>query len=71
MPHPQGTAYRISIGLEQWDTQFIPVVKIQMVYAGKLIDRGPSFPLGSEDQQKVGAAISKLLEEYGTGANNK
>lgn len=71
LPHPQGTAYRISIGLEQWDTQFIPVVKIQMVYAGKLIDRGPSFPLGSEDQQKVGAAISKLLEEYGTGANNK
>ncbi len=63
-PHPPETDYQISIGLEQWDASFIPVVKVRMVDAGKIMDRGPSFPLGSEDHQKVNKAISELLEEY-------
>jgi len=70
-PHPPGTGYQISIGLEQWDTRFVPVVKIQMVHEGKLMDRGPSFPLGSVDYQKVNRAIKGLLEKYGTGTTKK
>ncbi|NIV98139.1 hypothetical protein GWN26_02890 [Candidatus Saccharibacteria bacterium] len=66
-PHPPDTAYHISIGLEQWESGFIPVVKIQMVHEGKIMDRGPSFPLGSEDHQKVNKAICELLEEYAAG----
>jgi 2,4-dienoyl-CoA reductase-like NADH-dependent reductase (Old Yellow Enzyme family) len=66
-PHPPDTAYLISIGLEQWESGFIPVAKIQMVHEGKIMDRGPSFPLGSEDHQKVNKAICELLEEYAAG----
>jgi 2,4-dienoyl-CoA reductase-like NADH-dependent reductase (Old Yellow Enzyme family) len=67
-PHPAGTGYQISIGLEQWGPSFIPVVKIQMVQEGKIMDRGPSFPLDSVDHQNVNKAISELLEEYAAGA---
>ena len=63
-PHPPGTGYQISIGLEQWDAEFVPVVKIQMVYEGKIMDRGPCFPLGSDDHQKVNRTIKDLLEKY-------
>ncbi|MDH4009121.1 MAG: NADH:flavin oxidoreductase [Desulfobacterales bacterium] len=70
-PHPPGTGYQISIGLEQWDSDFIPVAKIQMVYKGNILDRGPSFPLGSVDHQNVNKAISKLLEEYAAGTTKK
>jgi 2,4-dienoyl-CoA reductase-like NADH-dependent reductase (Old Yellow Enzyme family) len=71
LPHPPGTGYQISIGLEQWDSGFIPVVKIQMVHEEKIMDRGPSFPLGSEDHQKVNKAISELLEEYAAATTKK
>jgi 2,4-dienoyl-CoA reductase-like NADH-dependent reductase (Old Yellow Enzyme family) len=70
-PHPPDTAYHISIGLEQWESSFIPVAKIQMVHEGKIMDRGPSFPLGSEDHQKVNKAICELLEEYAAGTANE
>ncbi len=62
-PHPAGTSYRISIGLEQWETNFIPVVKIQMVHDGRVWERSPSFPLGTEDHAKVSKAIADLLEK--------
>ena len=71
LPHPPGTGYQISIGLEQWDSSFIPVVKIQMVHEGKIIDRGPSFPLGSEDHQKVNRAIRDLLQKYQADTTRK
>ena len=71
LPHPPGTGYQISIGLEQWDSSFIPVIKIQMVYEGKTMDRGPSFPLGSEDHQKVNRTIKDLLEQYRADTPNK
>lgn len=67
-PYPPGTAYQISIGLEQWDSAFIPVIKIQLAREEKIMDRSPSFPLGSEDHQKVHRAIKTLLEKY--TANN-
>ena len=70
-PHPPETGYQISIGLEQWDASFIPVVKIQMVHEGNILNRGPSFPLGSVDHQNVNKAISELLEEYAAGTTKK
>ena len=66
-PHPAGTEYQISIGLEQWAASFIPVIKIQLIYEGKIVNRDPSFPLGSEDPQKAARAISELLDEYAAG----
>lgn len=63
-PHPPGTAYRISVGLEQSAAGFIPVVKIQMEYNGEVIDRGPSFPLGSKDHLRVTDAITALLDKH-------
>jgi len=62
-PHPAGTSYRISIGLEQWESNFIPVVKIQMVHDGTVFEGSPSFPLGTEDHAKVSKAIADLLEK--------
>jgi hypothetical protein len=41
------------------------------VYEGKIVDRGPSFPLGSEDHQKVNRVIKDLLEKYGEDTPNK
>jgi 2,4-dienoyl-CoA reductase-like NADH-dependent reductase (Old Yellow Enzyme family) len=71
LPHPPGTGYQISIGLEQWGSSFIPVVKIQMVYEEKIVDRGPSFPLGSEDYHKVNKTVADLLEKYGEDTSKK
>ena len=62
-PHPAGTNYRISIGLEQWESSFIPVVKIQLVRDGEIWEGGPSFPLGTEDHVKVSKAIADLLDK--------
>ncbi len=70
-PHPPETGYQISIGLEQRGSDFIPVVKIQMVEKGKIMDCSPSFPLGSEDHQKVNKAIDELLDEYSADTPKK
>jgi len=64
------TDYQISIGLEQWESMFIPVVKIQMVYKGKIISRKPSFPIGTEDYIKVNQTITELLKEYSADTNH-
>ena len=63
-PHPPGTGYKISIGLEDWESNYIPVVKIQMIYNEKTSDRSPSFPLGSQDPLKVTQAIADLLKKH-------
>jgi 2,4-dienoyl-CoA reductase-like NADH-dependent reductase (Old Yellow Enzyme family) len=63
-PHPPGTGYKISIGLEDWESNYIPVVKIQMIYNKKTSDRSPSFPLGSQDHLKVTQAIADLLKKH-------
>jgi 2,4-dienoyl-CoA reductase-like NADH-dependent reductase (Old Yellow Enzyme family) len=63
-PHPPGTGYKISIGLEDWESNYIPVVKIQMIYNEKTSDRSPSFPLGSQDHLKVTQAIADLLKKH-------
>jgi hypothetical protein len=42
----------------------MPVIKIQMLSNGQISDRGPSFPLGTQDHQKVTQAIADLLEKH-------
>ena len=48
----------------------IPVLKIQMVYKGKIINRKPSFPIATEDYVKVNQTITELLKEYSADKNN-
>jgi hypothetical protein len=60
-PHPKNTQYKISIGLEQWDDTNHEVVKIQMVYNGKISGRrSPSFPTGTDDFQRVMKKVNEL-----------
>lgn len=63
-PHRPGTAYKISIGLEDWNSNYIPVIKIQMLSNGQISERSPSFPLGTRDHQKVTQAIADLLKKH-------
>ena len=63
-PHPPGTGYEISIGLEDWDSSYIPVVKIQMLFNEKASERSLSFPLGTRDHQKVMQTIVDLLDKH-------
>jgi len=63
-PHAPGTSYRISIGLEEWESQYIPVVKVQMIVDGRVSERSPSFPLGSPDHRNVVRAIEGILEKH-------
>lgn len=62
-PHPPNTQYKVSIGYEDWgDGQVPEVVKVQMVYDGVVAGRrAPSFPIGSDDLDRVNAAIHRLL----------
>ncbi|MBR3062353.1 MAG: hypothetical protein IKG65_08105 [Exiguobacterium sp.] len=61
-PHPQNTQYKVSIGEELWDEKKNPVLKVQMVYNGEIAGRrSPSYPIGSDDFQKVMGAANKLL----------
>lgn len=60
-PHPDGTEYRISTGLETWDNGNHEVVKIQMVYNGKVAGRrSPSYPVGTDDFSRVMEEAKKL-----------
>ena len=63
-PHSPGTAYMVSIGLEDWKSSYIPVVRIQMLTNDKASDRSISFPLGNQDRQKVMQTIAELLEKH-------
>jgi len=60
-PHPPNTNYRISIGLEQVDGIFSPVVKIQMQHNGMVLEQAPYFPLGSDDYERINSTIAELL----------
>ena len=60
-PHPTGTEYKISIGNEEWDSKFLDVIKVQMVYNGKVAGRKvPSYPIESDDAERVFKAIQAL-----------
>ncbi len=62
-PHPPETDYIISFGLEEIRGAYIPVIKIQMAYKGKMTGKAPLFPVGSDDHQRVNRAIEELLSE--------
>jgi 2,4-dienoyl-CoA reductase-like NADH-dependent reductase (Old Yellow Enzyme family) len=70
-PHEPGAGYLVSLGLEQRDADFIPVVKVQMVFNGEVLDRGPSFPLGSNDHKIVNKAICDLLIKHAAAPANE
>lgn len=61
-PHPNNTQYKISMGTEVWDSENHEVVKIQMVYDGKVAGRrSPSFPIGTDDFQRVQNKVNELI----------
>jgi len=64
-PHPPGTDYRISIGLEQHVAGFSPVIRIEMESKGKMLGPALSFSLDSDDYQKVSTTVAKLIEKQG------
>lgn len=64
-PHPPNTEYRVSIGTEIWDGENHRVVKVHMVYDGKLAERRtPSFPLGTSDHARVAEAVRRISGMY-------
>jgi hypothetical protein len=66
LPHPPGTCYKVSIGLEEINANYIPVVKVQMVYSDHVSEKkSPSYPLGTDDHIRVNRAIKTLLEQHG------
>ena len=71
-PHPEGTSYKVSVGLEDWgDGEFKPVTKVQMSYDGVVSGRKcPSYPIGSNDQEKVHNCICELTAEYKNGKDD-
>lgn len=67
-PHPPNTEYKVSIGYERWEYTINKVIKVQMVYDGVIAGRrNPSYPLHSDDYDKVNDAIQRLHTED-TGA---
>jgi len=73
-PHPADTAYRVSRGAEHWEDDEGPhqVVKIQMVYAGRVSGRrSPSFPLGTDDAKRVMKALDEIAKGGGLSARGQ
>ena len=61
-PQPMGTQYRVAVGDELWgDGKRHMVLKVQMVYGGKVAGRtSPSYPIDNDDEQRVRAVIDEL-----------
>ncbi len=69
-PHPENTQYKISIGEEDWDGKLQTVIKIQLVYNGKIAGRkAPSYPYDSDDAERVAAAIEQIKKDYSNEPN--
>ena len=66
-PHGSDPAYRVSFGVEHWgDGEPQHVYKIQMAYAGRVAGRKtPSFPEGTDDLERVYAAMARLKKGEG------
>lgn len=65
-PHPEGTEYMIAIGNEEWNGNYYDVIKVQMVYNGKISGRKvPSYPIGSDDAERVYKTICELIKTQG------
>ncbi|MBW2484570.1 MAG: hypothetical protein JRF05_04340, partial [Deltaproteobacteria bacterium] len=48
-------------GLEQVDAGFYPVVKVETEHNGKVLERVPYFPFGTDDHERINVLIAKLL----------
>ena len=61
-PHPTGTKYKISMGLEIWGGgDGHKVLKVQMEYNNIVSGRrSPSFPIGTDDYKRVMEAVDRL-----------
>lgn len=59
-PHPPGSCYRISSGLEQVGAGFSPVIKVEMECNGKTLDAPPYYPADSDDYKRVNSTIEEL-----------
>ncbi|MCH5199305.1 MAG: MGMT family protein [Oscillospiraceae bacterium] len=69
-PHPENTQYKVSIGEEDWDGALHTVIKIQLVYNGKIAGRkAPSYPYNSDDAERVAEAIAQIKKEYNEAPN--
>lgn len=63
-PHPANTQYKVSVGSEDWGGGHHRVLKVQMVYDGAVSGRrSPSYPLGTDDAERVNKAIQELLSQ--------
>lgn len=63
-PHPPEARYKVSIGLERLGASYVPVVKVQMAYGENVAGpKSPSYPVGTDDHERVERAIRELLGE--------
>lgn len=63
-PHPDGSHYRVAIGIEYWPEGPQQVEKVQMVQNGRVLGRRPpSFPTGSDDFSRISATLQELRGE--------
>ena len=60
-PFPSNIAYQVSFGLEEWDGNFLPVIKVQMIRDGKILNAGLSFPAGTDDFEKISEIVKDLV----------
>jgi len=59
--HPPNTQYKVALGVEDWDGKHVDILKIQMVYDGKVSGRrSPSYPIDTDDYERVHEAMLSL-----------
>ena len=64
--HPPNTQYKVAIGAEDWNGRHVDVIKVQMVYDGRISGRrSPSYPIETDDYDRVHKAVLELKERYG------
>jgi tRNA-dihydrouridine synthase len=62
-PHPSGVCYVISFGLLETAAGYLPMVKTHLSYPGDDTERCPTFPLDTDDHERVGQLVSKFLKQ--------
>jgi 2,4-dienoyl-CoA reductase-like NADH-dependent reductase (Old Yellow Enzyme family) len=60
-PFPSTISYQVSFGLEEWDGNFLPVIKIQMVRDGQILNAGLSFPAGTDAFEKIRQLVKHIV----------
>jgi 2,4-dienoyl-CoA reductase-like NADH-dependent reductase (Old Yellow Enzyme family) len=60
-PFPEGTAYRVSYGLEDWQGNYLPVVRIQMVQGERPLGPEMSLPGTGDGWREMAKSIEKFI----------